>query len=81
MDFNEDDESDESAEANEACDSTSHCLPFKVLGTCYSAERQKALKEAYKYLYEHDRPLFLKLKEEPDNVYDRNAIAFYIMTS
>ena len=35
---NEDDESEEE-EAHEACVSTSHCLPFKVLGTCYAAER------------------------------------------
>ncbi|PFX12927.1 hypothetical protein AWC38_SpisGene23039 [Stylophora pistillata] len=74
---NEDGESDESEEAPEACASTSHCFPFKVLGTCYTAERQKF----YEYLYEHNRPLFVKLKAEPDNLYDRNAIVFYIMAS
>ena len=78
---NEDDESDESEETCEACVSTSHCLPFKVMGTCYTAERQKALEESYEYLYEHNRPLFVKLKAEPDNPYDRNAIAVYIMAS
>lgn len=61
--------------------STSHCLPFKVLGTCYAAERQKALEEAYDYLYEHKRPLFVKLKAEPDNLYDKNAVPVYIMAS
>lgn len=63
------------------CVPTSHCLPFKVLGTCYTAERQKALEESYEYLYEHNRPVFVKLKAEPDNPYDRNAIAVYIMAS
>ena len=78
---NEDDESDESEETHEACVSTSHCLLFKVLGTCYTAERQKALEESYEYLYEHNRPVFVKLKAEPDNPYDRNAIAVFIMAS
>ena len=81
VEFNDDYESEESEEAHEARVSTSHCLPFKVLGTCYSAERQKVLQEAYEYLYEHNRPLFVKLKAEPDNVYDRHAIAVFIMTS
>lgn len=37
-----------------------HCLPFKDLGICYSASRQNALKEAYKYIYEYNRDLFCK---------------------
>lgn len=78
---NEDVESDESEETREACVPTSHCLPFKVLGQCYTAERQKALQESYEYLYENNRPVFVKLKAEPDNPYDRNAIAVYIMAS
>ena len=78
---NEDDESDESEKTCEGCVSTNHCLPFKVMGTCYKAERQKALEESYEYLYEHNRPLFVKLKAEPDNPYDRIAIAVYIMAS
>ncbi|XP_068752985.1 uncharacterized protein [Montipora capricornis] len=51
---NEDVESDESEETREAWVPTSHCLPFKVLGTCYTSERQKALEESYEYLYEHN---------------------------
>lgn len=77
----EDDGSDENEESQEPHASTSHCLPFKVMGTCYSAERQKALEESFEYLYEHDRPLFVKIEAEPDNVYDRNAIAVYIKAS
>jgi len=33
--------------------STRQCLPFKVLGTCHSPYRQKALEESYQHLYEH----------------------------
>ena len=32
-------------------------------------------------LYEHDRPLFVNLKAEPDNLHDQNATAVYIMAS
>lgn len=56
-------EDDESEEAHEAIVSTSHYLPFKVLGTCHTAERQKAIEESYEYLYEHNRPLFVKLRQ------------------
>ena len=38
-------------------------------------KKTKALEESYEYLYEHNRPVFVKLKAEPDNPYDRNAIA------
>lgn len=48
----------------------------KVTGMCYSAERQMALEESFEYLYEDNRPLFVKLKAELDNVYDRNAILY-----
>ena len=34
-----------------ADDEEMHCLPFKVVGTCYSASRQKALETAYDYLH------------------------------
>lgn len=53
---------------------------FKVLGVCYSVERQKSLERAYEHLYEYNRPVFAKLEKEPDNVHDSNAIAVYIMT-
>lgn len=56
-------EDDESEEAHEAIVSTSHYLPLKELGTCYTAERQKAPEESYEYLYEHNRPLFVKLRQ------------------
>lgn len=69
------DNTDESAEVR------THCLPFKVLGTCYCGSRQNALMEAYEYLYEHNRPVFVKLEAEPDNPIDKHAIAVYIMSS
>lgn len=57
------------------------CLPFKVLGTCYSKSRQQALEEAFEYLYDHNRPVFVKLQAEPDNPIDKHAIAVYVMSS
>ena len=57
-----------------------HCLPFKVVGTCYSPSRQKALEAAYDYIYNYNRPVFAKLVPEPENPTDRNAIAVYVMT-
>ncbi len=58
-----------------------HCLPFKVMGTCYSSDRQNSLEEAYQYLEEYNRPVFVKLAPEPENAYDKHAIAVYIMSS
>jgi hypothetical protein len=58
----------------------SHCLPFKVLGTCYSTSRQKALEMAFDCMNEYNRPVFVTLKAEPTNQHDKNAIAVYIMT-
>jgi phosphosulfolactate synthase (CoM biosynthesis protein A) len=55
-------------------------LPFKVLGTCYSTSRQKALEMAFDCANEYNRPVFVKLKAEPTNLHDKNAIAVYIMT-
>ena len=58
-----------------------HILTFKVMGTCYSTKYQKALQEAYGYLYEHNRHIFAKLGVEPENPHDKNVIAVYIMSS
>jgi hypothetical protein len=57
-----------------------HSLPFKVLGTCKSVERQSILEEAYSYLNEYNRPVFVQLEREPDNAHDSNAIAVFVMT-
>jgi hypothetical protein len=57
-----------------------HCLPFKVVGTCYSSSRQKALERAYDFLHVYNRPVFAKIVAEPDNHVDKNAIAVYVMT-
>ena len=50
-------------------DGTKHTLPFKVLGTCCS--------KAYE-LMEHNRPVYVDLRHEPENPYDENAIAVYL---
>ena len=76
----DDSDNDDNNEPDESVVVTSHCLPFKVMGTCYSEQRQRALLEAYEYLYEHNRPVFAKLEADPENAYDRNAIAVYIMS-
>jgi hypothetical protein len=59
-------DSDEQSENGEHIEyqlsDTDHCLPFKVLGTCYSSDQQKALDEAYSYLEEYNRPVFVKLE-------------------
>jgi len=80
----DDDESEDNHDLDkpdESDETISHCLPFKVLGTCYSPSRQKALEEAFEYLYEHNRPVFVKLEAEPDNPVDKHAIAVYVMSS
>ena len=56
-----------------------HTLPFKVQGTCFSKDRQTTLENAYEYLNEYNRPVFVDLVAEPENAYDRDAIALYIM--
>ena len=60
---------------------TTHCLPFKVMGTCYSKARQDSLQEAFEYLYEHKRPVYATLQAEPENTHDKSAIAVYLMSS
>lgn len=57
-----------------------HTCPFKVLGTCHSTERQTILEEAYKYLHEYNRPVYVDLEKEPENIHDENAIAVYVQT-
>ena len=51
------------------------------MGTCYSEKYQTALQEAYEFHYEHNKNIFANLKAEPDNPYDKNAIAVYIVSS
>ncbi len=58
-----------------------HCLPFKVLGTCHTVDRQNVLERAFTYLEEHNRHVFAKIEAEPDNPYDKHAIAVYVMSS
>ncbi|CAB3993986.1 Hypothetical predicted protein [Paramuricea clavata] len=67
-------------ESYESDTDTQHTLPFKVLGTCHSTCRQDALEEAYSYLNEYNRPVFVILEHEVDNAYDSNAIAVFVQT-
>jgi hypothetical protein len=73
--------SDEDERNDEVQCDTLHTLPFKVLGSCYSKERQNTLETACEYMYEYNRPVLAKLVAEPDNIHDSNAIAVYIMYS
>ena len=40
-------------------DNNPHALPFKVMGTCFSSERQDALEKSYETLYEYNRQVLL----------------------
>ena len=76
------DTSDDDIDSYEHSDPVAtHCLPFKVMGTCYSKARQDSLQEAFEYLYEHNRPVYARLQAEPENTHDKNAIAVYLMSS
>ena len=72
---------DEHQSENKETAETTHCLPFKVLGICHSACRQSVLEEAFSYLGEYNRPVFVKIEAEPENVHDRHAIAVYVISS
>jgi hypothetical protein len=54
-------------------------LPFKVLGTCFSKERQCILEEALDHI-ENNRYLDVDLVHESTNVHDPKAIAVLIST-
>jgi hypothetical protein len=56
-----------------------HTLAFKVLGTCFSKERQTHLEMAYECM-ERNRHVFIDLVPEPENTHDPNAIAVCIMS-
>ena len=73
------DDDNDSDEPNETV--RTHCLPFKAMGTCYSKAGQDSLQEAFEYLNEHNRPVYVKLQAEPENTHYRSAIAVYLMSS
>ncbi|XP_068710093.1 uncharacterized protein [Montipora foliosa] len=76
------DTSDNNVDCDEPNDIvTTHCLPFEVMGTCYSKAGQDSLQEAFQYLNEHNRPVYAKLQAEPENTNDKSAIAVYLMSS
>ena len=56
-----------------------HTLVFKVLGTCFSKERQTHLEMAYECM-ERNIHVFIDLVPEPENTHDPNAIAVCIMS-
>ena len=72
--------SDNTSSDHDSDDENVHCLPFKVVGTCYSLLRQKTLEAAYDYIHTFNRPVFAKLVAEPENPTDKNAIAVSVMT-
>ena len=64
---------------NEFSDQEKHTLPFKVLGTCMSKERQTILEPAYECM-DNNRHVFVDLQPEHYNTHDPNAIAVYVMS-
>ncbi|XP_077864746.1 uncharacterized protein LOC144350428, partial [Saccoglossus kowalevskii] len=52
-----------------------HSLPFKVLGVCHVTKRQEILQEAYIRLYEQKLPVKTRIRPDPSNIVDKNAIA------
>ena len=60
----------------EQIESEVHTVPLKVLGSCHSGERQKIL-EVFKYLNEYNRPVYVQLEKEPDNLHDPNAMILF----
>ena len=51
-----------------------------MLGSCYHVSRQETLGEAYEFLNDYNRPVFVKLEKVPDNKHDKNAIGVFLMT-
>ena len=61
----------------EQIESEVHTVPLKVLGSCHSGERQKILEEVFEYLNEYNRPVYVQLEKEPDNLHDPNAMILF----
>ena len=55
-----------------------HTLLFKVMGSCYDKSRQSALEEAFEYLYDYNRNVFVKLEADHDNADDQMTIITYL---
>ena len=49
-------------------------------GSCYDKSRQSALEEAFEYLYDYNRNVFVKLEADHDNAHDQNANGVYLTT-
>ena len=56
-----------------------HTLPFKVLGTCFTKERQRCLENAYDNI-QNNRYVDVDLVHESTNIHDPKAIALLIST-
>ena len=50
-----------------------HTLPFNVMGTCYSLNRQDVLEEGYLNLHNYNRNVYAKLEKEPDCITDSES--------
>ena len=61
----------------EQIESEVHTVPLKVLGSCHSGERQKILEVVFEYLNEYNRPIYVQLEKEPDNLHDPNAMILF----
>ena len=66
------DDSDDSNEESD-CSEIDHTVPFKVLSAAYKG-REIILKNAYKCL-ENNKDVQAQLQPEPENDYDKHAIA------
>ena len=68
--------SNESSDVDNSDDETTHTLAFKCIGAAHEKERQEFLKTASQKSKE--RKLQIKLRPEPTNEKDKNAIAIDI---
>ena len=68
--------SNESSDVDNSDDETTHTLAFKCIGAAHEKERQEFLKTASQKSKE--RKLQIKLRPEPTNQKDKNAIAIDI---
>ncbi|XP_028398307.1 uncharacterized protein LOC114521931 [Dendronephthya gigantea] len=71
---NEDSEEDESEEVESDEEEITHALPFKCIGAAHEQSYQHHLEQAYLAL-EYNESVNVRLRPEPENPRDQNAIA------
>lgn len=52
-----------------------HTLPFKCIGAAHEKEYQESLEQAHHVLHEQKKDVAVRLRPEPNNINDGNAIA------